>query len=504
MTTTPTGPHTARTAATLASNEARSRHLLDRDWRLLVGGKLVPAASGRTFPVTGPFTEQHLADVPDGGAEDIEAAVASADKAAARWGDATAMVRADAVMELAAAIAEAAEDFAVLDVVDGGSPYTTMHQDVRMAVDSLRYFAGLARETKGYTVPASSNLHYTERQPYGVVGKIIPFNHPFMFAASKIAAPLIAGNTVVLKPAEITPLSALLLGELAGEILPPGVLSVVVGDGPEAPQALVQHPKVRRIGFTGSAQTGRAIQRSAADVGVKHVTLELGGKNALIAFADADPDDVARGAVAGMNFTWSGQSCGSTSRLLLHESIADQVVAAIGDLLTTRKYISPLDPAAVQGTMVSRRQYDRVLGYIDAAKLQGAFVATGGQRPPVARGLFIAPTVLDRVDPTWPVATEEIFGPVLTVLRWSNEEDALRIANSVQYGLTGSIYTNDIRKAHQAARRLETGFVWINGAGAHFLGLPYGGWKDSGVGLEESLDELLSYTRSKSVTVMLT
>lgn len=485
-------------------NQARLHRLLDRDWRLLIDGQLVPAALGAVFPVVDPYTESVIAEAPDGDESDVHSAVVAATTAAAVWGRTAAAARADLILQLATAIEETAQDIAVLDAADGGAPVSVMRRDVTMAVDSLRYFAGLAREAKGYTVPASENLHFTERQPYGVVGKIIPFNHPFMFAASKIAAPLVAGNCVVLKPAEVTPLSALLLGELAREILPPGVLSVVVGDGPRVPEAIVRHPDVLRIGFTGSETTGRHIQASAAQVAVKHVTLELGGKNALIAFPDADPAEVAAGVVQGMNFTWSGQSCGSTSRLLVHEEIADEVLKHVRALVEPRAYPSPLDPHAVQGTMVSRRQYTRVLDYLDKAVAQGAQVVTGGGHPATAdRGLFIAPTFLDGVDPSWPVAREEIFGPVVSVIRWTEESEALSIANSVSYGLTGSIYTNDIRTAHRAARALETGFVWINGAGPHFLGLPYGGWKNSGVGLEEGIEELLSYTRSKSITVML-
>ena len=303
--------------------------------------------------------------------------------------------------------------------------------------------------------------------------------------------------------AEATPLSALLFADLIAEIFPAGVVNIVVGNGPGAPDAIVRHPKVRRIGFTGSEAVGRLIQRTAAEVAVKHVTLELGGKNALIAFPDADPIEVAAASIQGMNFTWSGQSCGSTSRLLIHESIADAVLAEVARLLKKREFISPLDPAAVQGTMVSRRQFDRAIGYIAGAIDLGAQVVTGGKRPDVDRGLFIEPTFLDGVLPAWPIANEEVFGPVVCVIRWTDEAEAVKIANSVEFGLTGSVFTNDIRTAHRVARALETGFVWINGAGPHFQGVPYGGWKNSGVGREESLEELISYTQSKSINVML-
>jgi acyl-CoA reductase-like NAD-dependent aldehyde dehydrogenase len=490
--------------ASLDHNEARAAELLENDWSFLIGGKLLPSEGGRTYEVISPYTEQTIAHVPDGTKADADKAVAAAKAAFPAWSGMTATARADAVRALADAVAERGHDLALLDSVDGGAPIGVMAADVRMAVQTLRYFAGLALETKGYTTPVSTNLHFTERQPYGVVVKIIPFNHPIMFAVSKVAAPLVAGNTVVLKPAETTPLSALLLAKICAEVLPAGVVNIVVGDGIEVPDALVRNPDVRRIGFTGSEAAGRAIQRAAAEVSVKTVTLELGGKNALIAFPDADPGEVARGAVQGMNFTWSGQSCGSTSRLLVHESIADEVVSRVVEILDDRRYLSPLDPDAVQGTMVNRKQFDRVLGYIESAKAEGARVRVGGGRPEnAARGLFISPTLLDDVQPHHRVANEEIFGPVVSVLRWSDEAEAIALANSVPYGLTGSVFTNDIRRAHRVSRALETGFVWINGAGPHYLGLPYGGWKNSGVGSEEAIEELMSYSQNKSVTVML-
>jgi acyl-CoA reductase-like NAD-dependent aldehyde dehydrogenase len=492
-----------RTARDLAGNERRSAELLDRRWGLLIDGEVTGAHAGRTFDVLSPFTGEKIAEVPDADRADVDRAVIAAEAAFPAWAALPAAERGAYLLRLADAIEEQADDFAILDATDGGAPVSIMRLDVQIALDSLRYYAGVGLEAKGYTVRASENLHYTELFPYGVVAKIIPFNHPFMFAASKIAAPLMAGNTVVVKPAETTPLSALLLGELAREILPRSVLSIVVGDGPEVPDALVRHPRIRRIGFTGSIAVGKAIQRAAAEVGVKHVTLELGGKNVLLAYPDADPDAVAAGVIAGMNFTWSGQSCGSTSRLLVHEAIADEVLARVKDRLAEWDWRSPLDPDCRQGTMVSRRQYDRVLDFIAGARAAGARVVTGGGAPSGQRGLFIEPTFLDGVDPSFAVASEEIFGPVVSVLRWTDEQNAIGIANALEYGLTGSIYTNDVRTAHRAARALDSGFIWINGSSRHFQGLPYGGWKDSGLGSEEGFEELTSYLRSKSVTVML-
>jgi acyl-CoA reductase-like NAD-dependent aldehyde dehydrogenase len=489
---------------TLEDNEKRVSELLGREWGLLIDGKVGPAQSGRRFDVWAPSTGARIAQVPDAGAADAERAVTSARNAFPGWRSTTAIERAQVMERFAQAIEARAQDLALLDSIDGGTPIRVTTGDVVAAVMLLRYFAGLVTEIKGVTVPSSANLHFTERVPYGVVARIIPFNHPLMFAVKQLSAPLLTGNTLVLKPAEATPLSALLLGEIAQDILPPGVLNIIVGDGPEAPSALVSHPAVHRIGFTGSDATGVKVVQAAAATGFKEVSLELGGKNALIAFPDADPVEVATGVVAGMNFTWSGQSCGSTSRLLVHEDIADATVDAVLDRLGNHVVANPLDPKADQGTLVNERQYQKVLDYIEMAVADGARVVHGGGRPPgLEEGLFIEPTVLLDVDPYSRVAQEEIFGPVLSVIRWKDPRDAIDIANSVQYGLTGSVYTNDIRKAHQVARELEVGVVWINGAGNHFLGLPFGGFKLSGNGREESLDELLSYTQIKSTSVFL-
>ncbi|MEV0074064.1 MULTISPECIES: aldehyde dehydrogenase family protein [unclassified Amycolatopsis] len=488
---------------TTESNRTRVHELLSADWRLLVGGRLVEAPGHRTFEVTSPIDGKMIATVPDADAELVDDAVAHAESAFPAWRDLDVLERAARVRELADVVEANIDDLALLDAVDGGAPMAVMAGDVHMAAGLCRYFAGLALEMKGFSLP-TGDLHFTVRQPYGVVAKIVPFNHPILFAISKLAAPLVAGNCVILKPAEATPLSALHLARLIQHVFPPGVVQIVVGDGPAVPRSLVRHPGVARIGFTGSETTGRSIMRDAAQTGVKEVSLELGGKNALIAYPDADPVEVAHGAVQGMNFTWSGQSCGSTSRLLVHESIADAVVAGMVERLKDHVIGSPLDPVSDQGPLVSREQHEKVLRYITGAIEKGAVVVTGGGRPAgLDIGNYLEPTILDHVDATWQVATEEIFGPVLSVIRWSDEEDPVAIANSVRYGLTGSVYTNDVRRALRVAQRLDAGYVWINETGKHFLGMPFGGFKASGLGREESIDELLSYTEVKSINVKL-
>jgi betaine-aldehyde dehydrogenase len=325
-----------------------------------------------------------------------------------------------------------------------------------------------------------------------------------MFCAGKSAAPLAAGNTVVVKPPEQAPLSSLRLAELLDGVFPAGALNIVQG-GAEVGALLASHEDVAKVALIGSVPTGRAVMRAASDT-LKKVQLELGGKNALIAFADAAPDEVARAAVTGMNFTWCGQSCGSTSRVFLHESIHDDVLERIGEYCAKFRPGIPTDPATTMGAIVSKKQFDRVLGYIETAVREGARLVYGGKRPDdpqLANGYFVEPTVFADVTPDMTIAREEIFGPVLSVFRWSDEAAMLDQVNAVEYGLTCSIWTPDIAKAHRTAGRVEVGVVWINEVSRHYLGAPFGGYKQSGVGREECLEELLGFTQEKTVHVNL-
>lgn len=478
--------------------------LLDKEWKLLIAGELTGAQGGRTYERVSPYTETVIAEVPDGDTRDVERAVAAAYEARKLWRDTPPLDRAAMVNRLADVIEQHGEELALLDTIDAGSPISNSRVDVRVAVTQLRMFAGQALEMKGTTVPGSDGLHVTVREPIGVVARIVPYNHPLMFAC-KVGAPLVAGNPTILKPPEVAPLSALRLGELARDIFPRGVVSVVVGDGPEVPDALVRHRHVRRIGFIGSEPTGRAIQRAAAESGVKDVTLELGGKNAMVVFSDADLDKAAEGAVFGMNFTWSGQSCGSNSRLLVQHEIHDELVRRIVAIIEARKIGNPLSEDSEQGTMISRAQYEKSLGYVDIAVSEGAVIATGGGRPAgtgFERGFFIAPTVFTGVKPQSRIAQEEVFGPLLSVIGFGDEAEAIAIANGVEFGLTASVWTRDVERAHRVVRDFEAGFTWINGSSRHFPNLPFGGVKGSGIGREESLEELLSYTELKAINVM--
>jgi betaine-aldehyde dehydrogenase len=381
-----------------------------------------------------------------------------------------------------------------------------MRSDVLGAVAELHYYAGLAPETRGSTAPPSPDtLSYTLREPYGVVARIIPFNHPFKFAAAKVAAPLAAGNAVVLKPGEQTSLSALELARIAADVLPPGVLNVVTGRGSTTGAALVAHPGVARVAFTGSVPSGRAVLRGAAE-GIKHVSLELGGKNPIIVFPDVDPRRAAVAAVAGMNIArCTGQSCGSTSRLFVHDDVYDRFLDALLDRLGQLSVGDPMDESTQVGPLAFRSHHERVLAYIDGARQEGATVAAGGGRPAgLDRGFYVEPTVLTGLHDEMTVVREEVFGPVMSVLRWRDVEDVVRRANATPLGLTANVWTSDVSAAHRTARALQAGYVFVNGSGKKEMGMPFGGWKSSGLGKENALEELLSYTREKTVTVTLT
>lgn len=469
---------------------------------LYIGGQWTEAADGKRFASINPSTSEKLAEVPFAGTRDVDRAVDAAKKAFPEWSRVPLKERAACLEKFAARIREQAETLALIDSVDSGNALAGMRGDMTWTADTLDYFAGLILEIKGETFSnGPRHMNFTRRQPYGVVAKINPFNHPFRFCAEKAAAPLAAGNCVVIKGSEQAPLSSLRIGELADGIFPPGVVNVITGDGKTGSE-LVRHPDVRRIGFVGSVPTGRAIARDAAD-GLKRVTLELGGKNPIIIFPDADPKKAAGAAIKGMNMNRQGQSCSSTSRVFVHASIHDAVVEELVRQAEALPIGFPWLHGNEVGPIVSQRQYDRVMGFIESGKAEGAKLMTGGGKPADERlknGFFVSPTVFDGVNPAMRIAKEEIFGPVMSVFTWSDYEDMLATANGVEYGLTAAIVTNDLAKAMETAERVEAGYVWINSNG-RYLGAPYGGWKQSGLGEEECFDELLSYTQIKNVNL---
>ena len=472
---------------------------------LYYGGAWHPPKSGGYVETFSPSTGESLGKVADGRAEDVDAAVTAADRAFREWQAIAPFDRARLLRRLAEVLRRNAHELALLEAHDGGNPVREMVGDVNIGADQLDFFAGLVTEMKGSSIPMGPGaVNFSVRQPLGVVARIIPFNHPLMFCAGKTAAPLAAGNTVIVKPPQQAPLSALRYAELIDGILPPGVFNVVTG-GPEAGAALAGHPRVAKVALIGSVATGLAVMRAASDT-VKPVMLELGGKNALIAFADADPDEVAEAAVAGMNFTWCGQSCGSTSRAFLHAAIHDAVLDRIKVHVQRYRPGLPTDPATTMGAIASRAQLERVTAAIKMAIEDGARLVAGGGRPTdpaLAHGFFVEPTVFADVIPAMRLAQEEIFGPVLAVFRWIDETSMLQAVNGVPYGLTCSIWTNELSQAHRTALAVEAGYVWINEVAKHFLGAPFGGVKQSGIGREECLDELLSFTQEKNIHISL-
>lgn len=473
---------------------------------VLIGGQRRLALSGETIESVNPATGEVIARIPRCDEQDVATAVDAARAAFPAWRATPQEERAALVVQLADLLEEKAQELGLLDARDNGSPLREMRKDVRDAASQLRYFAGLGQLVRGETIPTGhERLSYTLRHPYGVVGRIVAFNHPILFAAAKLGAPLVAGNTMVLKPSHYTSLSALALGEHLQRIFPPGVVNIVTGLGSEVGLALVQHPDVRRIAFIGGSETGRAIQRQAAEVAVKNVTLELGGKNPIVVFPDADLDAAVEGVIRGMNFTWQGQSCGSTSRLLVHRELHAEFVERLADRIGRLRPGPPTEEESDTGAIVNRQQYDKVLSYIALGREEGATVVTGGGRPDdpeLEPGLYVCPTLFDGVRPEMRLAQEEIFGPVLATLEFADYDDAIRIANGVRLGLTASVFTRDLATAHRFARDVEAGYVWVNEASRHFFGTPFGGFKDSGVGREESFEELESYTQIKSVNVV--
>ncbi len=472
---------------------------------LVVGGRPRGASDGGTLEARNPATGELLGRIPHATPADVDDTVSAAAAAFQSWRQLEPQQWRDGLLALADLIDAHGDELAMLDVRDNGSPIREMRNDVRFAVECLRYYAALVLQVRGETIPTShERLNYTLRQPFGVVARIIPFNHPLLFAASRIGAPLAAGNTVIIKPSEHTSLSALRIGQLAQDVLPPGVVNVLTGLGATTGNALVSHPLIRRISFTGAAETGRRILQQAAAVNVKAVSLELGGKNPLVVFPDADLPTAVDAAVRGMNFTWQGQSCGSTSRLIVHASIHDEFVEHLAAKVDGIRSGDPGDPATETGALVNEAQLDKVLSFIDIGKQDGGRLVAGGVRlvhDDYARGLFVRPTVFAGVDPGSRLAQQEVFGPVLAAMPFTDYRDAIEIANNTDYGLTASVFTRDLALAHRYARDVEAGYVWVNEVSRHVAATPFGGWKDSGLGREEDPSEVESYTQVKNVHV---
>lgn len=470
------------------------------------GGEWHTPAGARMFDTINPSTGARLGAVFEATSHDVDAAVAAARTAFPAWAATPPLERARRLREAAARIRANALDLALLDAANCGNPVGAMRADAEIAATQLEYFAGLVLEVKGETLPTGNgSLNYTVREPLGVIARIFPFNHPFMFAAGKIAAPLAAGNTVIVKPPEQAPLSTVRLMELLADLFPPGVLNCVTG-GRDTGAALAAHPGIAAIALIGSVPAGKAVLHAAADT-MKHALLELGGKNAMIVFPDADFDKAVAGAARGMNFTWCGQSCGSTSRLFVEDSIHDCFVEALAVRVKDSYVPGPAtDLRTTMGALASKAQFDRTMRYIRAGVEEGARLVCGGKRPDDPRlegGLFVEPTIFADVDASMSIAREEIFGPVLSVMRWRDEAQLFDAVNALELGLTAAIWTTSLKTAHRSAARVEAGYVWINDCSIHIPGAPFGGYKQSGIGREESKEELYEFTRLKNVNVAL-
>ncbi len=489
--------------ASTASRMNASRQLPARRDLYYGGAWHAPLAGvyGRTVD---PATQDDLGAMAMAATADVDRAAQAAQQGFVAWRATPPAQRAQALRALAERIRTHADELAWLDSLNGGNPIREMGRDALSAAAQIDYYAGLVREIKGTTQPVEPGAwSYTVREPWGVVARIVAYNHPLMFLASKLAAPVAAGNAVIMKAPPQAPLSAYRLAELADGLFPPGVVNVLTG-GAECGEALIAHPLVRRAALIGSVSTGVAVLKGAAQK-VMPVTLELGGKNPLVICADADLDKAIDGAIGGMNFTWAGQSCGSTSRCFVHASVYDRVVAAMAERIPARHRCGlPGDPETTMGCLVSQAQFDKVMGFIADAKREGARLVTGGGRPSdprLSRGWFVEPTVFADVTPSMRLFREEVFGPVLAVIPWHDEAEMLRQVNALEYGLTASIWTRDLAAAQRLSTGVESGFVWINHVGAHFVGADFGGYKRSGLGREEGLEELLSYTQVKHVHV---
>ena len=469
---------------------------------MLIGGQRLPAQSGRYFETLDPANEQVIAHVAEADAADIDAAVVSARQAfEGEWGHLRAADRGNALLRLADLIRQNQDSLIELESLDSGKPVSAIkRQDLPAVLDTLTYYAGWADKINGQVIPARPDaLTYTVREPLGVVGAIIPWNFPLMIGMWKIAPALACGCTVVLKPAELTPLTALKIGELAlAAGFPPGVLNVVPGFGKTAGAALVDHPDVDKITFTGSPAVGREILRGAAG-NLKRVTLELGGKSANIIFPDADIDAAVRAAGSGIFFN-TGQVCSAGSRILAHKDIYDEVVERLVVRAKGMRVGNPRDAGTSMGPLVSRIQMNRVLEYIDIGKREGAQIAVGGARLGDS-GYFVGPTVFAGVDHQMRISQEEIFGPVASVIRFDDDEDALRIANGTKYSLAAGVWSADVGRIHRFVRRLKAGTVWANTFGPTDVRLPWGGARDSGFGREHGDEAIANFTEPKAVWI---
>ncbi|SDD64680.1 aldehyde dehydrogenase family protein [Rhodospira trueperi] len=470
----------------------------------LIDGQFVAAASGRAFDVVNPATGAVIGQAADGDAADVDRAVAAAARAQAEWKKMPARQRGKLVAQCGARLAEHVDELGKLIALETGKALRTESRvEASVLADMFVFFGGLGSELKGETVPFNPNMMtVTAREPVGVVGAIIPWNVPLLLMAMKIAPALVAGNTVVVKSAEEAPLTVLRVMQIMNEILPPGCANILSGFGPECGGPLVAHPKIAKVSFTGSVETGRIVARAAADRLIP-ATLELGGKSPMIIMGDADLDRAVEGAITGMRFTRQGQSCTASSRIYVHESVHDAFVEKVRARVDAMKMGDPLDEATDIGTIISPQQLEKVQGFVEAGKKAGATCITCSKMPEdaaLSKGLFLQPVIFTDVSPDAAPAKEEVFGPVVCIFKFSDYEDVLAKANDSEYGLAATIWTSDLKTALDATHRLEAGFVQVNQNLVVQPNLSYGGVKSSGLGKEASLESMLEhFTHKKTI-----
>jgi aldehyde dehydrogenase (NAD+) len=477
-----------------------------KDQPLFIGGKWQDSVSGKTFATTNPATGETICNVAEGDKADIDLAVKAARKAfdAGPWPKINASERGRLLYKLADRIEEHQEELAALETLDNGKPLRdSLAADLPLTIKCYRYYAGWADKIHGKTIPVEGNFFcYTRHEPVGVVGQIIPWNFPLLMQAWKWGPALAAGCTIVLKPAEQTPLSALRVAALAQEVgFPDGVINVVPGYGPTAGAAVSSHMDIDKVAFTGEYVTGQIVSEAAAKSNLKRVSLELGGKSPNVVFADADLDAAVEGAYFGLFFN-QGQCCCAGSRLFVEEKIHDQLVEKLVSKARSQKVGDPFDPNTTQGPQVSQEQFDRVLGYIECGRKEGAKLLTGGRRLG-NQGYFIEPTVFDNVTDEMKIAREEIFGPVMNILKFKDMNEVIRRGNQTFFGLAAAVWTRDITKAHRIANGLRAGTVWVNCYDVFDAAAPFGGYKMSGHGRELGEYALELYTEVKTVYVSL-
>ena len=488
---------------TVTVDERRPLEDVEREFKLLIDGEWVASESGKTFSCVDPFTEEEWGRVPIASEADVDRAVRAARRAfdSDGWPQTSAAERAALLRRLAGLIEENVEPLTYRQIRENGKLLSEMLPGASALAADCHFFAGLGETLHGMSVPVSAPnfVGYTVREPIGVVAAITPWNTPLGLLGWKLFPALAAGNTVVAKPSEVTPTSTLMLAELIVEAgFPPGVVNVVTGYGEPTGRALVGHPGVDKIAFTGSTSTGRAIAHAAAERNAR-VSLELGGKSPNIIFADADLDNAVNGVMAGV-FAATGQTCLAGSRVLIESSAYDEVAALLAERAGKIRAGDPMEPQTQLGPLASRAQLDKVVSYLELGKEEGLTLLAGGGRPD-RRGFFVEPTVFGDVDNSARLAREEVFGPVVCLLRFDGEDEAVQIANDTPYGLAAGVWTENVRRAHRMVGRLRAGTVWVNNYRVLAHGLPFGGYKQSGQGREMGIEALQGYTEVKSVWI---